>query len=255
MRAAFLSVRSVRSVRAGAAILLMVGLALARSATAASPVPWETNLDRARAASLRTHQPVLVEFWAVWCPSCEEMDREVYADERVAAAMRKVTAVRVDIDRQPLVARQYAVTSTPTLVLMDGYGTELFRFTGTLARERVLQLLAETPADITRLNTLSAAIAANKDDFAALVAMGQELGRAAFYRASSQFYARALETREGRQRGDARAGVLLALARNALTLRAYADARKALDELLARHAGSPAAAEAARLRASLPPSS
>src|SRR5690349_3863264 len=131
-------VRALVRVRvlAGAVILVMAVLAIARSAAAASPaasaVPWETNLDKARAASLRTNQAVLVEFWAVWCPGCEEMDREVYADERIASAMRKVTAVKVDIDRQPLIARQYGVTSTPTLMLMDGYGNELFRFTGTL---------------------------------------------------------------------------------------------------------------------------
>jgi thioredoxin-like negative regulator of GroEL len=245
---------------AGAAILVMAVLALARSASAAGPaaagaVPWETSLEKARAASLRTNQAILVEFWAVWCPSCEEMDREVYSDERISAAMRKVTAVRVDIDRQPLIARQYGVTSTPTLMLMDGYGNELFRFTGTLARDRVLQLLDETPADITRLNALSAKIAATRGgDFAALVAMGQELRQAAFYRASSDVYTRALKTREGRRPGEPRAGVLLALAQNAATMRAYGDARKAIDELLTRHAGSAAAAEAAKLKASLPPS-
>jgi thioredoxin 1 len=226
-------------------------LAAPKAGGGASAIAWEPSLDRARTSALRTNQALLVEFWAVWCPSCEEMDRSVYSDERVATAMRKVIAARVDIDREPLLARRYQVTSTPTLMLMDGNGTELFRFTGTLSRERVLRLLEETPDDVTRLNALSSKIAANKNDFAALEAMGRELRQQAFYRASSDAYARALDTREGRQRTAARAGILMAMARNAIAVRAYDDAARLLDRLLHEFPGNQDAAEAAKLRASL----
>jgi thioredoxin 1 len=268
-------------------VVSMVMLAMARPACAGT-IPWETNLDRARTTALQTHRPVLVEFWAVWCPGCEEMDRNVYGDEQVASAMRKVTPARIDIDREPMLARHYEVTATPTLLLMDAYGNELFRFTGTLARDRVLQMLAEVPADISRLNTLAGEIAAKKDDFTALAAMGHELRAQAFYRASTRFFTRALDTRDGRRPTEARREILLASARNAVAIRAYAEAaqsfaqslrefpdrpdepdlllnlaqaqaaqgknaeaRKTLDQLVARHPRSKRAADAARLRATL----
>jgi thioredoxin 1 len=208
-------------------------------AAAGATIPWETNLDRARDTARQTQQPLLVEFWAVWCPGCEEMDRDVYADERVAQAMRKVTPARIDIDRDPLLARRYEVTATPTLVLMDAYGNELFRVTGTLARDRILQVLAAAPADISGLNTLAARIAAKKDDFTALAAMGHELRAHAFYRASNTFFTRALDTRDGRQRTESRRTILIASARNAIAIRAYPDAERWLSQTLREFPGRP----------------
>jgi thioredoxin-like negative regulator of GroEL len=231
--------RALLRIGAGVVLLLTTMLALVRPA-AAGTIPWETNLDRARAAARQRQQPVLVEFWAVWCPGCEEMDRGVYADERVATAMQRVTPTKIDIDRDPLLARRYGVTATPTLLLMDGYGNELFRFTGTLSREHVLQLLAETPADISKVNGLAAQIAAKKDDFAALAAMGHELRAEAFYRASNGFFARALDTRDGRTIGDARYQILLASVRNAHALRAEADAARLLAQIAREFPGRPA---------------
>lgn len=214
----------------------------------AGTIPWDSNLDRARTTALQAHQPVLVEFWAVWCPGCEEMDRNVYGDEQVASAMRKVTPARIDIDREPMLARHYEVTATPTLLLMDAYGNELFRFTGTLARDRVLQVLAETPADISKLNTLAGQIAAKKDNFTALAAMGHELRAHAFYRASTRFFTRALDTRDGRQPTESRREILLANARNAVAIRAYAEAARAFAQCLREFPGRPDEAE---LRAAL----
>ena len=225
-------------------VMLALALAVVRPAAAAGvTIPWETNLDRARSSALQAHRPVLVEFWAVWCPGCEEMDREVYGDEQVASAMRKVTPARIDIDREPMLARHYEVTATPTLLLMDAYGNELFRFTGTLARDRVLQVLAETPADISRLNTLAGQIAAKKDDFPALAAMGHELRAQAFYRASTRFFTRALDTRDGRQPTEARRQILIASARNALAIRAYAEAARGFVQCLREFPGRPDEAE------------
>jgi tetratricopeptide (TPR) repeat protein len=147
-----------------------------------------------------------------------------------------------------------------------------------------VQLLDALPADISSINRFSTALAAKKDDFAALTGMGRELRAAGFYRSSSEYYERALRTHEGR--GDARVEALLALERNALELRLFVDvqrwcesalreiggrpeepdvrldlgrallalhrteqARRVLQAVVTRHAGTPAATEAARLLA------
>jgi thioredoxin-like negative regulator of GroEL len=196
----------------------------------------------------------------------------------------------VDVDQEPAIVRTYAITGTPTLVLMDAFGTELFRVTGALSRENMLQLLDETPHSLAKLNALSATLAADTDDFAALTAMGRELRAEAFFRASNELYGRALKTKEGTQATPARAEILSAMGRNALAMRAFPDAarwfdealkqtpgqtdpdlllglgmahvgqgniaaaRKALDAVIARHAGTPAATQAAKLRSTLPSS-
>src|SRR3954462_4669397 len=80
-------------------------------------IRWETKLDRPSAAARESNQPLLIEFWAVWCEPRQEMDRDLYASARLEAPMAKVRPVRVDIDRDPGVARKYDISGTPTLVI------------------------------------------------------------------------------------------------------------------------------------------
>jgi thioredoxin-like negative regulator of GroEL len=222
-----------------ALIAAVAVMALASPGAAAGAIPWETKLERATAAARETNQPILIEFWAVGCEPCQAMDRDVYSDERVAVAMGRVRPVRIDIDRDARTARTYKIDATPTLVLTDSFGRELFRYAGSLPLDRMLQLLEALPRDVRRINELSAAVAAQKDDFDALTALARELRGAAFYLASSEYYARALKTRTGRQPGPGRTGILIDMARNALDLRLYADAERLCTQALAAAAGTP----------------
>jgi thioredoxin-like negative regulator of GroEL len=207
--------------------------------TASAEIRWETNLDRASVAAQATNQPMLIEFWAVWCEPCKEMDRDVYGDERIASAMSKVRPVRVDIDREPALRRKYDVSGTPTLLVTDSFGRELFRYAGALPLDRMVQLLDALPADVSSINRLSAVLAADNADFEALRGMGRELRALSFYRTSSDYYERALREREGRHPGVARTELLVGLERNALDLRLFADAAHLCESALRELAGRP----------------
>jgi thiol:disulfide interchange protein DsbD len=189
-------------------------------------VHWETRLDAATARSRETNKPVLIEFWATWCTVCKGMDSDVYSDRAVAEAMGKTIAVRIDIDREQRIARKYGVAETPTLVLTDAFGNELFRFKGGLSRERVLGLLHDLPGDIALINTLAARIAAGGAAGATLTDMGRELHDAALYTSSTQYYERALRAKDRRD-ADTRAEICEAIARNYDALGAAAEAAKA----------------------------
>jgi thioredoxin-like negative regulator of GroEL len=193
--------------------------------TASAEIRWETKLDRAVDAARETNQPVLIEFWATWCEVCRDMDRDVYTDERVAAAMAKVRPVKVDIDREPGLKRKYEVDGTPTLIVADSYGRELFRYLGALPPDRLRQLLDALPADIGAINRYSAALTAKKDDFPALSGLARELRAAGFYRTSSDYCDRALRTKDGRRPGAARDELQLIRTRNAEDLERARQAR------------------------------
>ncbi|MGE4427040.1 MAG: thioredoxin family protein [Solirubrobacteraceae bacterium] len=67
---------------------------------------------------LEAPTPVLVEFWAAWCPPCRTL-RPVL--ERIDAERDDLRVVTLDLDAHPAIAARHGVLSAPTMmVFRDG---------------------------------------------------------------------------------------------------------------------------------------
>ena len=76
----------------------------------------DANFDR---EVLKSDQPVLVDFWAEWCPPCKAMD-PILEDLSVELA-GKVKIVKLDVETNPSTVVAYNVRAMPTLmVFKDG---------------------------------------------------------------------------------------------------------------------------------------
>ncbi|WP_328340607.1 thioredoxin family protein [Micromonospora sp. NBC_00421] len=85
--------------------------------TAAGPLTAVTDATFADTV-LTADRPVVVDFWADWCPPCVGTSRHLAElAEEFGDRLRVVT---VDTDANPATARTYGVMSLPTMLVFVG---------------------------------------------------------------------------------------------------------------------------------------
>lgn len=97
-----------------------------------APVAATTD-DRFTADVLESELPVLVDFWAPWCPPCRAM-RPVLAE--LDAAREDLRIVSLDCDAEQATALRYGILSMPTFILFRG-GEPILTLVGARPRRRL----------------------------------------------------------------------------------------------------------------------
>lgn len=118
------------------------------------PKAATSQVPRVRASEfaaqvLRSTEPVLVDFYASWCPPCTTLAPVL---ERLAAEYEgEVKFVKVDVDEESQLAGRYDVSGLPTLVLFRD-GVVVDRIVGSAApntlRSRINSLAATTETPV-----------------------------------------------------------------------------------------------------------
>lgn len=118
--------------------LLSSGTAMAGSGA----IPWQPWSEDLFQRAVRENRLVLLDLEAVWCHWCHVMDKETYADPKVAGLIReRFIPVRVDQDSRPDLANRYRDYGWPATIVFNASGRELAKRAGFLPADEMLALL------------------------------------------------------------------------------------------------------------------
>lgn len=93
---------------------------------------------------LHADKPVLVDFWAEWCGPCQALAPTI---EEVAREQSAFKVGKVNVDKEPELARQYRIMSIPTLIVFRE-GEPVCREVGGKSKEEILRMAGLDPAHV-----------------------------------------------------------------------------------------------------------
>jgi thioredoxin 1 len=73
--------------------------------------------DSFDAEVLKSGKVVVVDFWATWCGPCKMVAPVL--DEIAGENKERITVAKLDIDANPVTARDYQVMSIPTMIVFQ----------------------------------------------------------------------------------------------------------------------------------------
>ncbi len=89
---------------------------------------------------LKSNVPVLVDFWATWCPPCKIYSPVI--EEVAKENEKRLKLVKIDVDDNEDLASHYGVSSIPTTLIIEK-GKVKASFVGAIPKDKLRAWLKE----------------------------------------------------------------------------------------------------------------
>lgn len=115
---------------------ILAVLVFAISCGSEKPVPanieFQTDLDVARELARDSDSPMIIDFYTDWCSSCKKLDTVTFVDPLVRGMSRDNIFVKINAEVDSILAKEFAISGFPTIVITRPDGEEIDRIWGYL---------------------------------------------------------------------------------------------------------------------------
>ena len=87
---------------------------------------------------LKSDVPVVLDFWAEWCPPCRALAPTF--EELAARYEGSVKFVKLNVDENSSVPQRFGIKGIPTLIFFDG-GREAERLVGAASKDSLARII------------------------------------------------------------------------------------------------------------------
>ena len=89
-------------------------------------IEWIHSEEQGLVLAKQENKPVLIDFYADWCPPCKKMDKVTFQDQLVIDELSRFVAIKADVSRPSspgqAAAKKYSISAYPTFILLDTQG-------------------------------------------------------------------------------------------------------------------------------------
>jgi len=103
-------------------------------------VMLELGKDNFEKEVLRSHKPVVVDFWATWCMPCKMVAPILEEITRLYKDRCKVT--KLNVDDAVEIATKFGVMNIPTIIFFKD-GREFTRLVGVVSKDTIIEKVEE----------------------------------------------------------------------------------------------------------------
>ncbi|MFT5287583.1 MAG: thioredoxin-related protein [Planctomycetota bacterium] len=114
------------------------------SSQSGAGIEFTDDLDQAKRSAVLSNKPVALIFGAIWCGSCKAFRANTIGSASIREYSDKFEWVFINIDRNASLARQFKVSSTPQMFVLDPLGQILAQAIGNLAPPKFSAFLDST---------------------------------------------------------------------------------------------------------------